>query len=318
MSSITTSPGPVAVIDIGSNSIKLLVATRDPAGRLQELLQHTKETRIGSGITGNPPHLGAAAMAQAITALQALLATAAACTPATVRLVATSAVRDAANGAEFAARVRESTGHSLDILSGSEEARLIGRGIACESMLRDVPAFYVFDLGGGSLEALAFRGGRVEQAVSLQLGCVRVTEACVQDPTQPLSAGEANHIRTLVDRLVAESGFRFDLPPEAIAVATGGTATTVRTMRAAAWGRALAVESPVLAVTELRRFCAQISELPLHERRRLPGLPEARADVFPAAMVTLIEMARLASVDALRHSLYNLRYGLASELLGVA
>lgn len=313
------SPSPVvAVVDIGSNSIKLLVASRAPDDTLHELAQHTKETRLGHGISGNPPRLGDEAMNAVVAAVQALLATAAPCAPTQVRIVATSAVRDAANQAEFAGRIRSATGHDLQVLSGDDEARLIGCGIRCETALRSEAAFYAFDLGGGSLEMLTFIGGRVQQAISLPLGCVRLTEMCVTDPAQPLPAGEAERIRTHVRETIAASGFRFDLPPESPAIVTGGTATTVRAMRAAAWGRALFVESPVMAVTELHRFGIRTGEASLEDRQRIPGLPPSRADVFPAAIITLEELATIAGITAFRHSFYNLRYGIASELLGVA
>lgn len=256
-------------------------------------------------------------MTLGIAAVRDLLGTAATFAPGQVRIVATSAVRDAANGAEFADRLLAATGHCLQILSGSEEARLIGRGIACEPALQDAVAFHVFDLGGGSLEMLTLVEGRITQLASLPLGCVRITEQCIADPAQPLTLEESDRIRELVRSAIAASDFHFNLPPGSPAVVTGGTATTLRAMRAAAWGRALAVESPVLAVTELRRFGAQLAEMSLAERRRLPGLPAPRADVITAAVITLQELARAAGVDAFRHSFYNLRYGLAAELLGI-
>jgi exopolyphosphatase / guanosine-5'-triphosphate,3'-diphosphate pyrophosphatase len=317
VNSPSASPSPVAVVDIGSNSIKLLVAARAADGSLHELTQHTKETRIGAGITGKPPRLGEEAMTNAVAAVQELLGLAALFKPAQVRVVATSAVRDAANRADFTARVQTATGHAVRVLSGDEEAHLIGRGIACEAALRSETAFYLFDLGGGSLEMLKLIGGRVVRAQSLQLGCVRVTEACVADPARPLAPGDIEKVRAHVRAIVAASGFAFDLPAPSPAVVTGGTATTVRAMRAATWGRALEVESPVLAIAELDRLAARVSAMPLDERRRVPGLPATRADVFPAALYTLIELAQLAAVDALRHSVYNLRYGLAAEALGL-
>src|SRR6185369_16463559 len=124
-------------------------------------------------------------MTRGIEAIRALLGDATEFSREKIVLVATSAVRDAQNGADFRARVRAATGHEIRILSGDEEANLIGRGLTSDPALRDLRDFYVFDLGGGSLECLAFRDRRVEQAVSLQLGCVRLTEKFVADPAQP-------------------------------------------------------------------------------------------------------------------------------------
>jgi exopolyphosphatase / guanosine-5'-triphosphate,3'-diphosphate pyrophosphatase len=310
-----SSPNTAAIVDIGSNSIKLLVAKREPDGSLLELTQLVRETRLGTGISSSTPRLSEDAMTNAVKDVNELLNSAAAFRPSIVRLVATSAVRDASNGADFVARVKTTTGRPVQVLTGGEEARLIGRGIACEPALRSEAAFYLFDLGGGSLEMLQFIGGRTAQSVSVQLGCVRVTEACVADPTKPFTADDAEKVGAHVRKRIAASNFRFDLPPPTPAVITGGSATTLRTMRGAAWGRALAVESPILAVTELKRFMARVGELSLEERRRLPGLPASRADVMPAAICTFLELAQLAGVDALRHSFYSLRYGVADEIL---
>ncbi len=308
-------PPVVAVVDIGSNSIKLLVATAGADGRLHPLAQRTEETRIGTGITGNPPRLHEDAMDRAVEAVRTLLCTAAPFEPATIRLVATSAVRDAVNRADFAARLFDATTHELAILDGREEARLIGRGIACDPALEGAPAFHLFDLGGGSLELLTFRAGRVVGLASLPLGCVRLTERWIPDPAAPIPPEAVAALRAHVREVVRASGFRFDLPDPVAAVATGGTATTFRAILAEAAGVALAVSEAVLpleAMAELaRRLCAET----VAQRRARPGVPAARADVLPAALVTLGEVAALARAPALRHSLFNLRFGLAAELL---
>jgi len=309
------SSPPVAVIDIGSNSIKLLVASRSQDGSILELTREVEETRIGTGITGNPPRLREDSMQRAIVSIKTLLCQAAAFEPAQVVAVATSAVRDAVNGSVFAGKLFDATTLDLGILSGREEARLIGRGIACDPAMRGVGAFYLFDLGGGSLEILGFENGQVSQLASLQLGCVRVTEHCVSDPTQPLSADVIAAIRTHVRTLIDVSGFRFDVPPPASAVATGGTATTFRLIKGAVEGRPLDQISATIGVAELRSLAERVASVPIEARRAIPGLPAARADVFPAALLTLVEAAQLAGIEQFRHSVFNLRYGLASELL---
>jgi exopolyphosphatase/guanosine-5'-triphosphate,3'-diphosphate pyrophosphatase len=307
--------GPVAVVDIGSNSIKLLVATRASDGSIVELCRGVEETRIGTGITENPPRLRADAMDRAVTSIRALLCRAAAFEPVHIAAVATSAVRDAVNGREFAERVRAETLLELSILAGREEARLIGRGIACDPAMRGVKAFYLFDLGGGSLEVLAFREGEVVGLTSLQLGCVRVTERFVPSPAAPLDPDAEARVRAHVRSTLAESGFAFELPAGTSAVVTGGTATTFRAIEAAAQGRRFEDVSPEITLDDLGAFARRLCATDLATRAAIPGLPTARADVFPAALVTLHEAALAAGVAVMRHSLYNLRYGLAAELL---
>src|SRR4051812_45443540 len=112
----------VAVIDIGSNSIKILVASRHADGTLAILRTRTIDARISAGISRAVPQLSESGMIAGLDAIRALLADSAAYSPAAIVLVATSAVRDAENGAEFQERVRVATGQSIRILTGDEEA----------------------------------------------------------------------------------------------------------------------------------------------------------------------------------------------------
>ncbi|MFN5561153.1 MAG: Ppx/GppA phosphatase family protein, partial [Opitutaceae bacterium] len=110
------TPRRVAVIDVGSNTVKLLVAERDPGGRLAAVHQHTLETRISAGLSGNPPRLSETGMDAGLGAITTLLHEARPLEPRETLIVATSAVRDAVNGAAFRDRVQAATGHPLRIL----------------------------------------------------------------------------------------------------------------------------------------------------------------------------------------------------------
>ena len=306
---------PVAVIDIGSNSIKILVAAPTPAGGLAVLLTRTLDARISAGLSQTSPSLSEEGMARGLDAIRTLLNDAAPFAPARIMLVATSAVRDARNGPDFRERVRAATGHSLRILTGDEEANLIGRGLTCEPALAALENFYVFDLGGGSLECLAFRDRQVRQAASLQLGCVRLTEKYVPHPAAPFSPALSQRIAGHCDEVFARSGFAFDLPPGAVAVGTGGTITTARAIAAARKGVSLEQTPPDVTVDELRSQLREIGGMTLDARRHVAGLPPARADVFPTALATLIAVAERGQFAAFRHSFYNLRFGVAAEAL---
>jgi len=308
--------GSVAIVDVGSNSIKMLVATRSEGGGLQALAMQTLEARISAGLSAERPQLGAEGMARGVAAIGALLDAARRWRPTRTILVATSAVRDAANGAEFVERVRAATGERLRILSGDEEAALIGRGLLCDPALVHLSDFEVFDLGGGSLECLSFQGRELRQALSLPLGCVRLTERFVGHPERPLDAATGGALCNHVERALDDSGFRFSPRPEPVAVGTGGTFTTARAIRAAAAGLALEATEPAIAVPELRALAERLGNLPLAERQTVPGLPRKRADVFPAALLTLLTLAKVGGIGVFRHSFYNLRWGLAAQALG--
>lgn len=307
------SSGPVAVIDIGSNSIKILIAERTAGGEFSALRYRTIDARIGAGISHAEPRLSDEGMARGVAAVVELLAETKAFPTSRIILVATSAVRDAHNGAEFIQRVHAATGHRIRLLSGEEEANLIGRGLTCDPALRTLRDFYVFDLGGGSLECLAFRDRRIEQAVSLPLGCVRLAEKFVPDHAAPLTAGPAGSIADYTREVLSHSGFKFSLPPGASAVGTGGTLTTVRTVIAARTGRSLESTPTFVDVVELRSMLDWLGAMTLEARRKIPGLPPARADVFPTALATVLAIAAAGGLQGFENSLYNLRWGLVSE-----
>jgi exopolyphosphatase / guanosine-5'-triphosphate,3'-diphosphate pyrophosphatase len=307
-------PSPsIAVIDIGSNSIKVLLAARTPDGSLTALMMRTLEARISAGINQASPKLGEQGIARGLAAIQSLLAAAAAYAPPSTVLVATSAVRDAANGAEFCERVRAATGHDIRILSGEEEANFIGRGLLCDPLLSHLQDFNVFDLGGGSLECLAFASRRIERAASLPLGCVRLTEKFVTDPAQAFDPALGGEIAAHVRRELSRAAFSI-ASPSAI-VGTGGTLTTVRKVLAGRADAALEQTDARVTVDQLRDMLGRLGGLPLAERKKAPGLPPERADVFPTALATLVALAEIGGFDAYRHSLYNLRWGIAAEAL---
>lgn len=312
---MSVSTPTVAVIDIGSNSIKSLVAARAGAEGLAEIASQTLEARISAGISHAEPQLSEAGMTRGLEAIQALLAGVATHEPKRTTLVATSAVRDARNGADFRARVRDATGHEIRILTGEEEASFIGRGLAADPALGGLRDFYVVDLGGGSLECLAFRDRRIVQATSLQLGCVRLTERFVADPTQAFPAFTGHAIDAHVRATFAQSGFEFSLPATAAAVGTGGTVYTMRKILAAREGKTADETSPVVTVAQVEELLACLAPLALAERQQVPGLPAGRADVFPTALATLLAVADLGGLAAFHNSAYNLRFGIAAEAL---
>jgi exopolyphosphatase/guanosine-5'-triphosphate,3'-diphosphate pyrophosphatase len=305
----------VAIVDIGSNSIKVLVAERGPDRQIRSLLSKTIDARISAGISQAQPRLSDDGIARGLGAIRELLGVAGSFAPDEYVLVATSAVRDAVNGEEFRTRVTTETGHSIRILTGDEEASLIGRGLTCDPALAALSDFHVFDLGGGSLECLTFSRREVKQALSLPLGCVRLTERFISNPTLPIPPDALAAIQKHTTSSLFSANFRFDLPESAVAVGTGGTITTVRAMLAAKAGRSFEESSSLLNREHFRELLDDLRSRSLPERRRVAGLPPQRADVFPAALATLIAIAEHGGFTAYQHSFYNLRYGLAAEAL---
>lgn len=315
--SVVKKPSLVAVIDIGSNSIKSLIAARAPDGQLVALKQRTLDARIGAGISKDKPVLSEEGMTRGLGAIRELVEEIREKRPARIRLVATSAVRDASNGAAFRERVKKATGQEIRILSGDEEANLIGRGLLCDPALAELRNFYVFDLGGGSLECLAFKQRKIQQALSLQLGCVRLTEKFVKDTSAPVSPETLAEIAAHVTATLKEAKVNFDLP-DSVGIGTGGTVTTVRAILGAREQLRAEETSPAVSIDQLRELLPALAALPLDQRKRVPGMPSARADVFPVALATIIAVAELGGFPGLVHSFYNLRWGLAAEMLDQA
>ena len=308
---------PVAVIDIGSNSIKVLVAQRKSSGRIRSLDTHALEVRISTGISRKPPRLGEEGMQAGVAAVQALLARSLRFEPAAIHIVATSAVRDAVNGADFRSRIKSATGIDIRILSGEEEANLIGRGLLTDPAVSGFSDFYLFDLGGGSLECLSFRARRVTQAVSLPLGCVRLTELCVPDPRLPFSSEHRAAVVSRVTATLEASSFSFDLGPNADALFIGGTITATRFLIAASNTTAPEAAPTNLSVSEIEKVFSRIAPMTLEERKNVPALPPARADVLPVALATVLTLAEIGGIQNFQTSFHNLRWGIADESLPI-
>ncbi len=304
----------LAVVDIGSNSLKLLVATPRPAKgvELRVLFQEALETRISGGIGSDQSRLNETGMAAGITAIQRLLEMARPYAPTDTRIVATSAVRDAANRVEFSAKVQAATGVALEILTGDEEARLIARGIQTDPALGGAREFCIADLGGGSLECVRYESGKITQAVSLQLGAVRLTEKFVPDPRGPFAAPMRGAVAAETQRQLSASGFQF--LSGGLLVGTGGAFTVARAILAHSRGFVKRETWPAeMTRADLAGLLGQIAPLTLAERQKIPRLTPERADIMPAALTTILTLMDFAHVGRVLHSFNNLRFGVAAR-----
>ena len=309
------SSPPVAVIDVGSNSIKLLVAQKGTTSHAVEtVFAETIETRISAGISRELPSLTAEAMSAGLSTIQDLLHLAREYQPAAIRIVATSAVRDAINGMDFIEAVTEHSGIPMQVLTGTEEATLIGKGLACDPQIAGVHRFLQMDLGGGSLELIRFDHDAIETAISLQLGAVRLTERFVPDREAAVDAETEQAIAQHVAEQIEQSPIEFPQDEEPM-IATGGAVVVTRAILAARQGIDIERRSPTITLGEISQLKRELAALPLHERMATPHLPAARADIFPTALITIEQVLKLAGKHALTHSFYNLRYGIAAELL---
>ena len=307
-----TRPGRLATVDLGTNTVRLLVV-ESVDGAWRALHQTQRVTRLGEGqaaagrLLPEPMRRTAAAVAEFSRIAREWGAGA-------VRIVATSAVREATNREEFVARVEAEAGERVEVLSGEEEARLTLRGVA--SGLPDLgPAFVLFDIGGGSTEFVLARAGVPEAAVSLRLGVVTLQEQWGEPG--PVRWERFAQMREHVERRLA------DEVPEKIAAASAGdlvgTAGTVTTLAALDLGLAaydaVAVHGHRISRAAVERLLARLGALGVDERGRLPCLEPGRADVIiPGIAICLAAMRRLGR-DTVVVSDRGLREGILCELL---
>lgn len=314
---VTKQPSPtVGVIDVGSNSIKSLVATRSAEGGLLVIDEHTLETRISEGISRTNPMLSEAAMRQGAAAIANLAERMRGYAPEVIVAVATSAVRDAHNGKVFQEMVATEAGVVLRVLSGEDEARLIGFGVMQDPAVRALGAFYMLDLGGGSLELLEFsEDGKVLQKVSLQLGAVRLTERFIANKEDAISKETLVAVSDYVKSEIARTGFTLRKPVPFL-VGSGGAVVYARGLLAGRKGMEHWRRHPAMLLRdELAVLGQELAGQTLEERMNIAALPRQRADIMPVALVTLVSVLEMADAVGLQHSLFNLRFGLAAELL---
>jgi exopolyphosphatase/guanosine-5'-triphosphate,3'-diphosphate pyrophosphatase len=298
----------VAVVDIGTNSTRLLVAEVD-GGALTELQRESIVTRLGEGVEATG-RLGEEPVQRVFAALDGY-AEAIERHGADVRTaVMTSAVRDAANGAEFAAEVRERYGLEALTLSGDEEARLTYLG-ATATRGDDEPLVAI-DIGGGSTELVVGAGGEVAFHTSTQVGVVRHGERHLH--TDPPTAAElqalAEDARGTIDGAVPED---VRTRPSG-GIATGGTATQLASVDL---GLAVhdrdRVEGHALTRVTLQELRDRLAALPLEERREVRGLDPARAPTIVAGATILIEAVGAFGLDGVEVSERDILWGVALD-----
>jgi exopolyphosphatase / guanosine-5'-triphosphate,3'-diphosphate pyrophosphatase len=277
----------VAAIDCGTNSLRLLVADVDPVtGTLVDVDRRMEIVRLGEGVDATG-RLAPAALARTLRVLRSYAAIVAAAGASAVRMVATSATRDAANAADFVAGVREVLGVDPEVLSGDEEAVLSFIGATAELAGGAAAAPYlVADIGGGSTEFVLGNPPVVSAAVSVAIGYVRMTERHLR--TDPPTAAEVAAAR-------ADIGAALDVVGAKIAVADArtlvGLAGSVTTVVALALG--LAAYDPArihharIGAGQVREQAALLLALPRAQRARLSVMHPGRVDVIGGGALVL-------------------------------
>ncbi len=288
-SAIEPRPLPrFAAIDVGTNSIRLVVAEVQPDGSYRVLDEDREMTRLGRGLYRSG-RLGDGPMEQTLLVLGRMKAIAEGFGVSELRVIATSAVREAANGRDF---VRESWRRwrvRLEVVPPEEEARLAFRSVARHYDLNDRLTAIV-DIGGGSTEVILAAAGVVEQIVSLPLGAVRLAER--YGKSDPLRPKHWRAMRRAIDREIKQSIGRAPFAAE-VMIGSGGTFTNLAEMaQAERDGQATSARDYALSRAEVTHLLDRLRETPLEGRRQIPGLNPQRADIIVAGAAVVARLAR--------------------------
>jgi len=294
----------VAVIDVGTNSARLLVA--DVAGsEVAPVARRSTVTRLGRGVDLSG-RLSAEAIEDACRAIGDYIATIGELEVESVEAIATSAVRDSENGSAFVAELRERFALSARVLDGEEEARLTYLGASSERTPTE-PTLVV-DIGGGSTELVVGTGEEIAFHASLQAGVVRHTERHIA--SDPPTAIELEALAADVRGLIEASGGGSVEAEAGIAVA--GTPTSL-----AAIEMALEPYDPnrvhghVLLLPSIQRMLSQLASSPLSERIEIAGMHPERAPTIVAGVVILVETMRAFGLEEIEVSEHDILYGTA-------
>lgn len=297
-----------ASIDIGSNTVLLLVAERDN-GQLDIIHEDHQAPRLGEGVDESR-HLSTHAMERVITVLQNYQKLIADSYPGVnnIQVTATSAVRDARNKSQFLDKVKQQTGLEVCILSGLEEAQYTYTG-ALSVLDLDMASSknVVIDIGGGSTEIAVGSGAEVEDQYSFDMGCVRFTERYLKN--DPLSVEQICNCREAIGEMLTQ--YEFDIGQNVKLIGVAGTVTSLAFI-----DRELEVYKPdilndyTMTTSQVEDYITEFRKITSEElKERYPTVMEERADIFRAGLLILEGFMNLYSFNKLTVSTGGLRHG---------
>jgi len=303
----------VAVIDCGTNSVRLLVADVDrAAGRLADVDRRLQIVRLGQGVDATG-RLADAALARTFRALRSYRQIIEEASATAVRMVATSATRDAANAGEFVAGVQDILAIEPEVLSGEDEARLSFTGATAELAGQAAGPYLVTDIGGGSTEFVLGHPGTMTAAVSVNLGCVRMTERHLRhDPPRDEEIAAAR----------ADIDAALDVVAEKIQVADArtlvGLAGSVTTVAALVLGldsyQAERIHHSRVSAAAVRQVTESLLAQTRAERRRLAVMHPGRVDVIGGGALVLTQIMERFGFGEVLVSEHDILDGLAWSL----
>lgn len=298
----------VGIIDIGSNSIKFFVGEKCEDGTIKTIIDKNDIARLGEGLreTGRISDEALERNAQSVAVFAAEAKENGA---DMIVSVGTMALRSAANGADFVARVKELCGVEVQIIPGEEEARLSYLAILSGMPVPDGD-LVIFDTGGGSTEFIFGKGTELVNRFSVNLGAIRITEKFFSD--DPVAAGSVEAAVKEIDDEFAAAGVA-GTPVKLVGM--GGTVTSMGAVKhKMVKYDPNVIQGSTLTKADIEEQIAEYSKRTIEQRRELPGLQPKRADVILAGACILKDITERLGVDELTISDRGLRHGLAFDL----
>ena len=298
-----------AAVDIGSNSVRMSIA-RLERGRLIPLHEDREVTRLGESVF-RTRNLDPQAMAQTIKVLRRFHRAIQVHKTDKVRVVATSAVRDAKNSRVFTEWVRSVTGWTMEVISGLDEGRLIHLGVVSNARVR-ASRLLLLDLGGGSCELTISNRGHIKTMVSMPLGAVRLTtEFLHHDPPRRKELNRMNEFigeeLSRVEKVIAKA------KPEMV-IATSGTAAALAGAAARLLGKGKSTKRGMTSRTAIARLAAGLEVLSREERASLPGINAKRAEIIVAGAAVFAQVFTRCGLAGYRYTPLGLRDGLLAQM----
>lgn len=302
---------PLAVIDVGSNTIRSLIVQPLPDRSYRILDDEREPVRLASGLT-RQGRLSTSAIARGVKVLKRMAEIVRGRGVRRVEVVATSAIRTASNQREFIDRVRSETGLRVRVISGAEEARLAFESAARSFDLAEFPCA-VADVGGGSTEVILGVGNHMQRDYSLSLGTVALTEEFLH--SDPVKRREFKAMRKRIQREL-EAAKIARAPRPQFLIASGGTATSIAQMVMARQGLdGRPVQGFEMTQAELLHLRQALLRRTLAELRETPGLSPDRADLIIAGVAILYEVLGHLKANVLRVSTRGIRHALLNRLI---
>jgi exopolyphosphatase/guanosine-5'-triphosphate,3'-diphosphate pyrophosphatase len=297
----------IAIIDVGSNSFRLIVISYLPGYRYQVTDEVRESVRLVTGISETGA-LHEEPMRRAIETMQLYASFCRASDIHDIAAVATSAVREATNRAEFLDRVKQASGITVRVLSGEEEAYY---GYLAAENSTTLHNGFVLDLGGGSLELTRVENRQARESISLTLGAVRTTEEWL--PKAPTDPAAVEKFRKYVREQISALNW-FRAAPQSRLIGQGGALRTMARMIQKSAGYPLGeLHGFLLRTADLSRAIETMIPLTVEQRRQMPGMKADRADINLAGAIVIEECLKIAGYDQLTVCGQGLREGVFYE-----